>query len=271
MSQSYAEQYKFGTMQKEIQHKLNNDNDAKVIVVGANSQTGIGKTTFAKQLCETLDQTGEWSAEDKAFIDVQEYLEAYLDYPLGSALLLDEIEHGADNRRAMSQENVNLSQGWATLRARNVLTVATLPSVSMLDKRMIELADYQVFIKKRGLAKPYRIRVNDFKPSGVPSRQPFPNDEYIQFPDLPDDDPDMKYLDKIKDETVRGFGSDIRKIPESEHKSKLKKAKEEARREMRNEAIRSVYDETDLSTTDIAKLDFCNINQSNVSRVINST
>ena len=256
----------FGTMGQEAKKKLRTDNDIKIIIQGQNSQTGIGKTTLAIQLCRYIDP--DWDAEKKAFIDIHEYLNAHLDYPKGSALLLDEIEHGADSRRAMSSENVDLSQGWAKLRARNIATVATLPSISMLDKRMLELADYWVLVKKRGIAQPYRINVNDFRPSKLPSRKPLPGDEHIQFRDLASDDKDKAYLDELKDEAIRHSGS-MKTVKESECKKRVEKAVKKAKRDYRNEVIKELYENTELSTTDISKFDWCDLNQQNVSRVKN--
>ena len=256
----------FSLFQKEIEDRLRNDNDAKIIIQGTNSQTGIGKTTLAIQMCRIFDQTERgWSAEEKAFLDVGDYLDAHLEFEKGSALLLDEIEAGADNRRAMSQENVDLSQGWATLRARNMVTVATLPSVSMLDKRMLELADYWVLVESRGVAKPYRVVVNDFKPSKLPSRQQFPGGMKLSFDDLPAGDEDKKYLDSIKDDMVRDLSKDEDStIDFSEHKDRLRKEK----KEFRNEVIQTIYENSDLSTTDIAQFDWCDVSQQQVSNII---
>lgn len=254
----------FGTLGREIKNKLNSDNDAKVIIQGANSQTGIGKTTLAILLCRFIDP--EWDAESKAFIDVQEYLNAHLDYPKGSALLLDEIEAGADSRRSTSTENVNLSQGWAKLRSRNIATVCTLPSISMLDKRMMELADYWVLVRKRGVAQPYRIEVNDFAPHRAPSRQAFDGEEHIRFADLPDDDPDKRYLDSIKDDHIRG--DSLASIPVPEHEKKLKQAKQESRKEMRNEMMRDMYSKLDVSYADISNLETVDMTKQGVGVII---
>jgi len=242
----------FGTLGKVAKDKLKNDNDIKIIIVGKNSQTGIGKTTLAIQLCRYIDP--DWTAEEKAFISPEEYLNAFLEKPKGSALLLDEIEHGADRRRANSHENVGLSQGWAKLRARNIATVATLPSISMLDSRMLELADYWVLVKARGLAQPYKIRVNDF--NGRVSRKPLPGDEHIRFQDIGDDDADKEYLDKIKDETVRSDNSGWIKEAEAarERKKAVEKAKEKQAKTTRNELIRDMYDNFDVTYSDIGNL-----------------
>lgn len=261
-------------MGQSIVNKLRDDNDAKVLIVGKNSQTGIGKTTFAIHLCRYLDQTDEqWKAEDKAHIDISDYITAHMEKPKGSCLMLDEIEAGADSRRASSHDNVNLSKAWATMRAQNIATVATLPSVSMLDNRMLELADYWVLVKQRGLAQPYAVKVNDF--NGKVQRVAInPNKkgdgEHIQFPDLPAKDADKKYLDSIKDDTVWSLTESAQKITASDHKKKKKKAIEDAKREKRNEMIRDLYDQTDMSTTDLSNLEAVGISQSQVSEVLNS-
>lgn len=264
MAQS-ATPLSFGQMGQRALQNLDNDNDVKIIIQGANSQTGIGKTTLAIQLCRFIDD--EWSARDKAFIDVREYIQAHLDYPKGSALLLDEIEAGADNRRAMSDDNVELSQAWATLRARNIATVCTLPSISMLDKRMLELADYWVLVKERGVAQPYQINVNDFAPHKAPQRKPLPGEEHIQFSDLPKDDPDKTYLDEIKDEMLREEGSGY--IKESVAHDMVDEARAEAETETRNAIIHDVYNAFDeASYQKIANLPSIDLSHQRVGQLI---
>lgn len=253
----------WGTLGREAKHKLSNDNDIKVIIQGKNSQTGIGKTTLAIELCRWIDENG-WSAEEKAFIDVKEYLNSYLDYPEGSALLLDEIGAGADSRRATSKENVNLSQGWQLLRSRNVATVATLPSTNMLDSRMLELADYWILVKSRGIAQPYRINVNDF--NGRIQRDPLPGEEHIKFPDLPADDEDKQYLDSIKDNKVRDGG--LESIPVAEHREKVEKAEEQAAQAKRDEIIRSLYRNTDLSYAGIGDVPAIDLTKQTVGQIV---
>lgn len=266
------QQSAFGTMGREIRRKLRNDNDSKVLVVGRNSATGIGKTVFAIQLCRYLDITAEdWRAEEKACIEIDEYIEKHMTQRKGSALLLDEIEAGADNRRASSHDNVNLSKAWSTMRAQNIATVATLPSVNMLDNRMLELADYWVLVKARGLAQPYRISVNDF--NGNIQRKPINSDkkgngEHIQFPDCADDDPDKTYLDDIKDDTVWSLTESAQKMTMAEHEKRVKKEKKDAMLEKRNELLQGIYESTELSTTDISKLDGVDISQQQVANIV---
>lgn len=253
----------FGTLGRVAEEKLNSDNDIKIIIQGANSQTGVGKTTLAIELCRFIDHQ-EWNAEDKAFIEPQNYLNSYLDYPGGSALLLDEIGAGADNRRATSKDNVNLSQGWQMLRSRNVATIATLPSTNMLDNRMLELADYWVLVKRRGIAQPFEIRVNDF--NGRIARKPLPGDEHIVFPDLPKSDKDKKYLDNIKDNKVRSGG--IKSVPLPEVNERIAKAEKKQKKKTRDEIIRNVYNATDLSYSDIGAIPGIELTKQTVGQIV---
>lgn len=253
--------YTFGTLEKVVKGALRTDNDAKIIIQGADSQTGIGKTTLAIKLARAIDP--DWNAEDKAFIDIRKYINAHLEKEPGSALLLDEVEKGADSRRFMSQDNVDLSQAWATMRARNICVIATLPSISMLDNRMIELADYWVLVKRRGVAQPYSVHVNDF--TGQVRREPFPGDEHITFSDLPADDPDKERLDEIKDEMLQTSESGY--ISAEEHKKKLKKELKEQKREWRDGLVKEMVQNTSATQQEISDLSAVDAHQSRVSQI----
>lgn len=253
----------FGTLGRRAKERLQNDNDIKIIIQAKNSQTGIGKTTLAIELCRFIDENG-WNAENKAFIDVQKYLNSFLDIEPQSALLLDEIGAGADNRRATSKENVELSQGWQMLRARNIATIATLPSTNMLDPRMLELADFWVLVKNRGLAQPYEIRVNDF--NGRVSRKPLPGDEHIQFADLPNGDTDKEFLDSIKDEKIR-TGS-METISKAEHYQQVKEKQKQAKKERRDEIIASVYNNTEMSYAEIGNIPAIDLTKQTVGEIV---
>jgi len=110
-------------------------------IVARDAATGTGKTTLAVQLAKTLDDNG-WTA-DMATLDPDTYAEKYTseETPKQSCLILDEAEQAADNRRSSSHGNVKLSHLWATMRYREIYSLTTLPSASMLDKRLKELAD----------------------------------------------------------------------------------------------------------------------------------
>lgn len=245
----------FGTLGFEVKRDVHKKNlDAKIIITSHNSRPGLSKTTLAIKMCKDLD-ANSWNAEDKAFMDAHEYHNAYDDCDPGSCLLFDEIEGEADSRRAMSNKNVELSQAWAQNRYRNMITICTLPSVSMLDNRMLEMADYWINVMDRGEAHPYRIRVNDF--NGKVYRVRMDDDAVIRYKALPEDDPDKAHLDEEKHSRRTSIGKQY--YDEDEHQEAIEKAVEEAEREYRNDVIQELYRYTELSNTDIADFEWCDV------------
>lgn len=247
-----------------IQQRYNENRDAKIIITSKGSTTGLGKSTLAIVLCYYADAYG-WSAEEKGFVDVRDYVQKYKEVNEYSALLLDEIEKGADARRAMAQDNVDLSHAWATLRYRNVVSVATLPSVSMLDNRLMELGDIWINVVDKGKAIPHYLTINDYsgKLEKYPLRHPGTgNKEIITWPKL--NNSDYREMQRLKDINVR-TGEEHERYD----KDDIEDAKEDAAREMRNELITAFYqsEDTNMSQKDIA--DVIGISQSMVAHILN--
>jgi hypothetical protein len=147
----------------ELKRKRRAENrDLKGLVTARDSETGTGKTTLAETLCIDWDNVeGGWNAENRATLDSNEYTNAYLDLPQGAFLLGDEMEQMADNRRSSSTNNVTVTQFWSVMRAWQVSTICTLPSTSMLDKRLKELADFRINVIERGIGVVYLSKVDD--------------------------------------------------------------------------------------------------------------
>jgi len=246
-----------------IQNRYAENRDAKIIITSKGSTTGLGKTTLAILLCYFADEHG-WDAETKGYIDVPDYISKYKEVPEHSALLIDEIEQGADSRRAMAQDNVDLSHAWAQLRYRNIVSVATLPSVSMLDKRLMELADLWINCVEKGKAIPHYLTINDY--TGKLERYPLKHPktghkEIIVFPKLSNSD--YRIMQKKKDQNVR-----IGEEHQTYDKSDLEDAKKKARKAKRDELITQFYEssEVNLSQTDIANI--VGLSQSMVGNIV---
>lgn len=148
---------------QELKEKRNVENrDIKGLITARDSETGTGKTTLAETLSIDWDRTESgWRAEDQGTLHSEEYTRAYLNLPKGAMLLGDEMEQMADNRRSTSSNNVTLTQFWSVMRAWQVSTLATLPSTSMLDKRLKELADFRINVIERGVGVVYLSKVDD--------------------------------------------------------------------------------------------------------------
>lgn len=271
-------QYPFGELGRQVQNRIQNNLDCKIVVTSYSSTPGLGKTTLSILMARCWDDHG-WSAEQKAFMSYQNFYNSYMNEPPGSVLLFDEVENEADSRRSNSSENVGLSQLLATQRVRNIISIYTLPAVSMLDKRIMELADYWINVgpaMQKGKAHPYRLFVNDFSwaSSGgtdiTPSRitDEFGNKQTITWSDLPEDDPDKAYLDDLKDEQEH---LESEYVPESEVEKRVNRAVKDAKRDVRDEIIRGVYnhEEADVSTHVLSDVDAIDLSQQRISQIAN--
>lgn len=250
-------------------HRLKNDRDVKVIITSKGSTTGLGKTTLAILIAKWIEEymtDREWDIEQRGFINVQEYIQKYKNVKQFSALVIDELEYGADSRRAMAQDNVDLSHAWAQLRYRNIVSLATLPSTSMLDKRMMELADVWINVVQRGKALPFYIWVNDF--TGKVNRKFMEHprtgaNEIITWPDISSTQ-EYNYMSKLKDQNVRtGESAQMYDIEE------VNKRVKEGKKEIRNELIREFYhsEHTNISQAKLGKI--AGLSQSMIDVIVN--
>lgn len=201
--------FQYSVLGMFILYRLINNRDCKIIITSSGSTTGTGKTTLAILLCrfiryaanDIFNMNKSWSAKEYASVDLNEYFHSYDTADKGDALLPDEIEFGADRRRSMSNENLHLSQAWQILRYKNVVSVATLPSTSVLDRRMLELGDIWINVVMRGRANTYYLTVDDFTGEIIRKRLKFSGfRESILWQDLPDGDRDFQYLKSQKED-----------------------------------------------------------------------
>lgn len=263
---------RYGIFGRRVLSALENNNDAKILIVGEDSQTGIGKTTLAAKLCKWIDPG--WTAKHRAFTNVNQYLN-YMSPevddgrpPQQSAVLLDELEAGASNRDWMSKENRGLTDAWSMMRAYNVAHIATMPSLRLVDKNLQELADWYVVVLWRGVALPHWVNVNRY--NHKLSFQKVPTDEnpqFVKFGDLPDDDPDKQYLDRIKDKAIAGAG--VETISIAEHEERMEDAIEDAQRAMRNYIVWYMYERFDLTSVELSGTDWVDVSRQQVNNIVN--
>lgn len=223
--------------------RMENDRDLKIIITAKDAQTGVGKSTLNFGLAASWNPiyTGEqWSAEEYATYDVAEYLQKYLSIPGGSVLAMEEAEQ-LDSRRGMSSDNVDFSHYWMAMRVRQVVSILTLPTTAALDKRLWMLADVWIDVERRGLATVHRIGVNSY--TGEMYRKKI---HQIEWPDLTTH-PEMKQLDKLKEQKIERGLSDIQ---EEEEETDPK----EVKREEKITIAQRLRDETELSGKDIGSI-----------------
>lgn len=225
--------------------RMENSRDLKIIITAKDAQTGIGKSTLAFGLAATWHPvyTGEeWTADDYATYDVNEYLQRYRDVGPGSVLLMEEAEQ-LDSRRSMASENVDFSHYWMAMRVRQVVSILTLPSTSALDKRLWELADVWINCECRGRAAVYRIGTNSFSGEMYTEYK-----EDLEWPDF-SSHPEMKKLDTQKEEKIE------RGLSEMDSDEPEPRDADEAEREEKVRVAQSLRDsDADLSGEEIGEI-----------------
>lgn len=242
-------------LERMYRNRRENERMMNVIITARDSQTGTGKTTLAVDMAKRWDENG-WSA-DKATLDPSEYRDMYHQVDPGAVLILDEAEQAADNRRSMSDQNLTLSHLWATMRFKQVSSIITLPTVTMLDKRLKELADVRIHVRERGFAKVYKVKVEDTGEHRV-----FEKHICNQLWDSMDDDPDYQELSRKKAERMKDYsvGDDDDDSDDSA------RTKREIELDKRNQVIRQMSREGDLTHEEIGEI--VGLSRSTVSKIV---
>lgn len=250
------------TIVPDREHPLNemyrqrreDDRMMNVIITARDSQTGTGKTSLAVDLAKRWDENG-WSA-DKATLSPSQYQDMYHQVGEGSVIILDEAEQAADNRRSMSNQNLTLTHLWATMRFKQVSSIITLPTVTMLDKRLKELADIRIHVTHRGFAKVYKVKVEDTGQHRVFEKQI----AWISWGSM-DDDLDYQELSDKKAERMKDYSAG----DDEDDGDRLDPA--EIERQKRNQMITRMAESDDLTHQQIG--DIVGLSRSAVSRIAN--
>jgi predicted XRE-type DNA-binding protein len=254
-------------LHNEFIRRLKQGRDIRVIVSAENAATGVGKTTAAFVLCLLWDVYG-WTAA-KGTLDPREYAQRYYQVPPGSCLLLDEAEKGLERRRSMSKDVLEVGHAFATLRYRQVAGVLTLPSRSMMDKRIAEmLTDYWIVCKEqpRGEAEVYKFGYNEVIDAAYKEHV-----ETFKWPPM-DSHPEFQKLTAKKEDREQGQIQS-----QYVHRDELEDLKEnywnKATQKKTFELVRVFYDlyggrSGKLSQSDIG--DAVGVDQSQISRMVNA-
>jgi len=231
------------------------------IVITANAETGVGKTSLAIFLAYALDTSEDgFSVTDGATLDTDEYRNAYDKLGYGSALILDEAEQ-LDARRAMSNENVDTSFVWQTHRIDEITTILTLPTWGDLEKRMREMADIRIEILQRGKALVHKRDRDRYEQHGT-----FWKPEHlVTWPDMAGT-VGYERLAEMKEEFLDG--KDGRKLVDEETAQKrIKEETKDLRQDRKQWKAKALYYGDGMTQEDVA--DEMDLDQSQISRLIN--
>ena len=220
--------------------------DLTVLIADWNLERGSGKTTLAMRLAAAMDRTGDGITDGKATLSAQELTEAYTREPAGSALVLDEGQAAASNRRAMSGVNEALRQIVGMGRVEQKYLILTAPGVHQVDKDIRAMCDVWIFVRELGEAQMFRIRYNPFGnheltddwgtltwPGELPGRLSAVYDE----------------LTAEKRRRLRGEGEDGEGYVEAGTAAEqAERAAEQAERQKRDELLRTIYENAEGMT-----------------------
>jgi len=225
--------------------------DLTVIIADWNLERGSGKTTLALRLAAACDRTEEGVTREKATLSAQELEQAYTSQPNGSGLALDEGQAGVSNRRAMSGINEAMRKILGMGRVEEKYLFLTAPGVHQIDKDIRNMADIWLFVTELGRAEMFRVRYNPFAEHEITDHW----GAMTWSADLPGPLADTyEELTKEKKRRLRGEGDNgDGYVKASEVQESVESAREEAKRQKRNEIIRQIYDSnSDMTQEDVA-------------------
>jgi len=204
--------------------------DAKVLVTAADGQTGVGKSNICDFLAYVVDTTPEGFGPDKVTIEPQRFIELYSELSAGSALVMEEAEQ-FDSRRSQRNENVEASQKWQQARVREIIALLNLPDPSMIDKRFEQLCDFWINVERRGMARIYQKKIHPIKKTVY-----YQTVQTLEWPNMDGTDT-FRQMDQLKDGLLEGETDSDGLIRESEAEERVRKAKKNTRKEVRDEWI----------------------------------
>ena len=238
---------------------------ARIVIDAEDAETGAGKTGLAVALARLLsNRIFDYDfTEDDFTLSGAKYLERWREHPgreQPSVIILDELGGaGSGNaRRAMSNQNVELSSAWQLMRKKRIVSIVTVPHWSKIDVNMRMQANFRLWCLKQPLGYfiPYSVGAG-FDDGGIKTHG-YDDVDRIRFPNMDaNDDPVYEKLSKKKDELLDSQFFDADKLQEDAKEERMDP--DEARRQERieiaqrkrdnGETVREIADDVGMSHT----------------------
>lgn len=244
---------------EEYQDHKSKGMELTILLSDYHAMRGTGKTTLSIKLARKFDDTDEGLVPDKVTNSPEEFIDAYVQHAKGSGLVFDEAESGINSRDAMTTVNKEMNEKVSIGRVGEKYAVWNMPDVGQIDKTIRKLAHFWVLVQKRGRARVYEL-----------SNNPFRDETYtkpicdLEWGALPADDPVYQRLDEHKWDKLTGEGEEY--VPIDEVQRRVERARDDARREQRDEFIVGLYERDLLNQPEIAQV--TGLDQSTVSRIV---
>jgi len=244
---------------REVAQRKDEGRDAKCLVTAKDGQTGVGKTNFCDFAGYVTDTSKHGFGPAKTTIDPFEFLDFYSHLPAGSAAIMEEGEQ-FDARRSNSNKNVDAAEKWQMARVREIVAFINLPSPSEIDSRFERLADYWINVERRGQAKVYKKKIHPTK-----RKLYYKTLQTIEWPNM-DGSASFEHMDALKDDRLDNEGESSW-VRESEVRERVERARRDAREAERNQWIADLYNRTEFSGSDVARLPVCDVGRSRVAQI----
>jgi len=222
--------------------------DLVTVVTDNKNRRNTGKTVLALLGAHYCDRTAEGITKEKATVEPEIIIDAYLDQPKGSGLLLDEAEASASKYRAGSAVNKALRELVNMGRVEEKYLWMTAPNWGELDNDLKALVDVWISIEERGRAKVHILDFNEYRGQLLT-----PLDERLYWDDIPTKTPLRRVyhsLRRQKRKRLRNRGG-ANLVKESEVQDRIQKANKKAKREQRDEIIKALVNDVGLRPSDI--------------------
>lgn len=223
------------------ERRAKNKQDLVIIVDDFHSRRGTGKTIASLQLGEAMDQNGGLTT-DNATLEPGKLRNMYASLPKKSSLILDEGELKASNREAMTVLNRALREIMSIGRVEEKYVIINTPDKGFIDKDIRKIADVWMTMLGKGIGLIHYLKRNPYAKGGDGALLNEKNG-LITFKDVQKGTrlrDVYNHLTRKKQQHIDGEGSKAM-VPESKVEERVKKAREEARQDMRDEIIQDIY------------------------------
>lgn len=242
-----------GTFLHKIYGKVVSENRDLIIVVSdKRGRRGTGKSISSIKLADLMDRTEEGLTYSRCTMSAEQLRNAYTSQPEGSGLVLDEAEVAAGNRSAMTKTNKALRKITSMARVEEKYLVVNVPIKGFIDKDILKLADVWIAMERRGRGLVHHLKWEPYSETLYTETK-----QRLEISDIPKGSDLRKVYNKLDKEKRRHLDGEEgdKFIPQEEHKKKLRKARQDARQEKRNEIIKDIYRRlSDLDDDDWTRL-----------------
>lgn len=224
--------------------------DLIIILDDLYGRRGTGKTVASMKLADGMDQTDEGLTWAKCSLNPEEIRNAYAQQPVRSGLVLDEGEVGASNRDAMTTSNKALREIMSMGRVEQKYVVVNTPIRGFIDKDLQKLADVWISMVRKGQALVHHYRWESYSKQLLT-----PKKQTIEFSDIPRGTDLRDVYNRLTREKRKKIGGEDGDafVTEGEVQERLQKARDEARRDRRDELILSIWNHPEIQQMPISQ------------------